>query len=196
VERLRGQTRFWEQSLEPMTLVSAIAALYPASESRAPAGRFRGGAIDNPGWILRPLMIRAFGAHCRSHPSAGLGTLGGPEDLRSLRKKPPEGRGTALPDQAQRSSPRSVRLSSARRSARTCWHENICMSPVSPVSSLKQTVAGMARSVTALSRRGPEDGSPGPCSPDSGWGFSLPLKSENSDVVRSRAARQRFLSSH
>src|ERR1700730_5865295 len=44
----------------------------------SPAGRFRGEAIDNPGWILRPLMIRAFGAHCRSHPSAGLGTLGGP----------------------------------------------------------------------------------------------------------------------
>src|ERR1700730_2859543 len=48
----------------------------------------------------------------------------------------------------------------------------------------------MARSVTALSRRRPEDGSPGPCPPDSGWGFSLRLKSENSDVVRSWAARQ------
>ena len=34
-------------------------------------------------------------------------------------------------------------------------------------------VAGMARSVTALSRRRPEDGSPGPVPPDSGWGFSL-----------------------
>ena len=45
-------------------------------------------------------------------------------------------------------------------------------------------MTGMARSVTALSRRRPEDGSPGPCPPDSGWGFSLRLKSENSDVVR------------
>ena len=34
-------------------------------------------------------------------------------------------------------------------------------------------MTGMARSVTALSRRRPEDGSPGPCPPDSGWGFSL-----------------------
>jgi hypothetical protein len=36
----------------------------------------------------------------------------------------------------------------------------------------------MARSVTALSRRRPEDGSPGPCPPTPVWGFSLRLKSE------------------
>ena len=31
---------------------------------------------------------------------------------------------------------------------------------------------------------------PAPVPPDSGWGFSLRLKSENSDVIRSWAARQ------
>jgi hypothetical protein len=44
----------------------------------------------------------------------------------------------------------------------------------------KGTVAGMARSVTALSCRCSEDGSPGPC--PLGWGVSLRLKSENSDA--------------
>jgi hypothetical protein len=34
-------------------------------------------------------------------------------------------------------------------------------------------MTGMARSVTALLRSRPEDGSPGPCPPDPGWGFSL-----------------------
>ena len=55
----------------------------------------------------------------------------------------------------------------------------------------------MARSVSVSSRRRPEDGSPGPCPPDSGWGFSLRfwgfslrLKSENSDVIRCWVARQ------
>src|SRR5260221_2471160 len=40
------------------------------------------------------------------------------------------------------------------------------------ISSVKQTVAGMARSVTALSRRRPQDGSPGPCSPPTSVGAS------------------------
>ena len=52
-------------------------------------------------------------------------------------------------------------------------------------------MTGMARSVTALSRRRPEDGSPGPCPPRLRLGLLLKrLRSENSDVVRSWAARQ------